>query len=119
MDILSIVGTNIRFLRREKDLTIEQLAERSGISSKYLQRVEVGKRNISIKNLYKVANGLETSLEKLVRPPSEDEPGEKIGVIAERLKMFSKNQLDIISQMLDHIDERNPAEKKQNPKKND
>ncbi|MDA1470310.1 helix-turn-helix transcriptional regulator [Brachyspira hyodysenteriae] len=35
--------------------TISEIAEVSGISSKYLQGVEVGKRNISITNLNKIA----------------------------------------------------------------
>ena len=50
-ELISSVGKNIRAIRKSQMKTISEIAEVSGISSKYLQSVEVGKRNISITNL--------------------------------------------------------------------
>lgn len=106
MDVLTVIGGNIRRLRRKKNMTIEQLAEKSFISAKYLQRVEVGRRNISVKNLQKVAKGLDTTLESIVKSTTSDfdKHNDKIFYISEKLKVFSKNQLDVIGHLLEHID---------------
>lgn len=57
-ELISSVGKNIRAIRKSQTKTISEIAEMSGISAKYLQSVEVGKRNISIINLNKIANAL-------------------------------------------------------------
>lgn len=41
----------IRELRKSRELTIENLAEKTGLSTSYIQRLESGERNLSIKNL--------------------------------------------------------------------
>ncbi|WP_295157450.1 helix-turn-helix transcriptional regulator [uncultured Brachyspira sp.] len=58
--VLKNLGQNIRELRKNKKMTIDELAEKSSLSGKYLQGVEVGNRNISIKNLNKICKALET-----------------------------------------------------------
>lgn len=45
-------------LRKAKDVTIEELAERTGISVSYLSRMATGGRNVSLKNLSKIAEAL-------------------------------------------------------------
>lgn len=49
---------NITALRERKRLTIEQLAERSGLSVSYISRMANGGRNVSVKNLEKLAKAL-------------------------------------------------------------
>ena len=39
-------------------MTAEQLAERAGISQSYLSRMERGERNVSLRNLAKIAQAL-------------------------------------------------------------
>ena len=57
-ELISSVGKNIRAIRKSQTKTISEIADMSGISAKYLQSVEVGKRNISIINLNKIAKAL-------------------------------------------------------------
>lgn len=45
-------------LRKAEDVTIEELAERTGISVSYLSRMATGGRNVSLKNLSKIAEAL-------------------------------------------------------------
>lgn len=92
-------------LRKRKKLTIDELAEKAGLSGKYLQGVEVGTRNISIKNLNKIVIALNTNFQYLVSNNIVDIEGreEKIMAISERLKKFDVSKLDIIGNMLDDM----------------
>ncbi len=84
---LKNLGQNIRELRKNKKMTISELAEKSLLSEKYLQGVEVGNRNISIKNLNKICKALETSPDILLnmRPYNLKTSEEKIFAISEKL----------------------------------
>ena len=103
--VLKNLGQNIIELRKSKKMTIDQLAEKSSLSGKYLQGVEVGNRNISIKNLNKICKALETSPDILLnmKPYNLKNSEEKIFAISEKLKKFEENKLDFIGNMLDHL----------------
>lgn len=51
-------SNRIRTVRLARGLSLEALAELSGISISYLSRMEVGDRNVSVKNLSKLAKAL-------------------------------------------------------------
>lgn len=54
-----VYPNRIRELRDERDMTIEQLAEKAGLSVSYVSRLESGERNLSVKNLNLFAHALE------------------------------------------------------------
>lgn len=58
MDMRKLVGQNVKRIRREKRLTQEQFAERSGFSQQYLSDLENGKRNPTIITIHELANAL-------------------------------------------------------------
>lgn len=66
MDVRERIGLNLQNLRREKDLSQEELAFRSGIHQTYLSGVERGKRNPTALVLQKIAVALESDIERLV-----------------------------------------------------
>lgn len=103
--LLNNLGSNIRAYRKRKSLTIDELAEMSSLSGKYLQGVEVGIRNISIKNLNKVAISLNISPDILLNidTKSLENKEEKIFTISEKLKHFEITKLDFIGNMLDNL----------------
>ncbi|HEY9214249.1 MAG TPA: helix-turn-helix transcriptional regulator [Ancylobacter sp.] len=72
MDMRKLVGRNFARLRQAKDLTQEQVAERSGLSQQYLSGLERGRRNPTVITLYELARALDVSHVELVRPSSED-----------------------------------------------
>jgi len=72
MDMRKLVGRNFARLRREKDLTQEQIEERSGISQQYLSGLERGQRNPTVITLYELAQALGVDHIELVRPSNED-----------------------------------------------
>lgn len=71
MDMRKLVGRNFARLRREKDLTQEQIEERSGISQQYLSGLERGQRNPTVITLYELAQALGVDHMELVKPSGE------------------------------------------------
>ena len=55
MDMRRIVGSNVRRLRLERELTQEQFAEISGLSQQYISGLEHGHRNPTVVTLYEIA----------------------------------------------------------------
>lgn len=55
---LEKVGNRIRSLRKQSTLSQQTLAERAGISYKYLGEIERGKVNLSVEILLKIAQAL-------------------------------------------------------------
>lgn len=66
MNELKIIGQNISKLRKESNLTQEDLSGMAQIDRSYLSDVEHGKENISIKTLVKIADALECALSDLI-----------------------------------------------------
>ena len=62
MDIRISVGNKIKELRKERNLSQEDLALLSGLDRTYINSVENGRRNISIISLEKIANGLKVKI---------------------------------------------------------
>ena len=54
------IGERIKFLRKEKSISQENLANIAEIERGYMTGVETGKRNVSVKVLSKIIDALET-----------------------------------------------------------
>ncbi len=59
------IGVRIREIRKETGLSQEKFAAKIGMDRTYFASVELGRRNISIINLEKIADGLGVSLSEL------------------------------------------------------
>ena len=59
------LGKRIRNLRMQIGLSQEKFALKIGMDRTYFASVETGKRNISICNIKKIADGFDISLSKL------------------------------------------------------
>jgi transcriptional regulator with XRE-family HTH domain len=60
------LGKRIEYLRKEKELTQEELAEKAGLHRAYFWDIENG-RNISIKTAYNIARALGVNLSELLK----------------------------------------------------
>jgi len=67
MDIKTKIGNRIRDLRHERELSQEQFSHICGLDRTYIAGIEQGKRNVSIVNLEKIADGFEISLSQLFK----------------------------------------------------
>ena len=61
------IGNRIRELRSHTVLSQEKFAQKIGMDRTYFASVELGKRNISIVNIEKIANGLDVSLSEFFK----------------------------------------------------
>lgn len=61
------LGQRIKYLRTEKGISQEKFALSIDMDRTYFASVESGKRNISINNIQKIANGLDITLEELFK----------------------------------------------------
>ena len=81
-DLHTLVGANIRRIRKGRRWTLEQLAERCDLNPKYLGGVERGDLNISLTNLDKIADALRVKPYELMLPTgTADVPEELIALI--------------------------------------
>jgi transcriptional regulator with XRE-family HTH domain len=78
-EIKHTIGVQIRRIRKSKGLTQEQLAERAGITYKYLGLIERGKTNPSIDTMLGIAGGLNTSMDKVFQTDTGKQPSGKKG----------------------------------------
>ena len=60
-----VIGDTIRNLRKEKDLTLKQMARRTGLSVSLLSQIERAESSASISSLYKIALALESRIQDL------------------------------------------------------
>lgn len=66
MEISQILGQNLRRLRTERNLSLGQLAEKSGLSKVMLSQIEKGDANPTVNTLWKIVNGLGVSYSALM-----------------------------------------------------
>ncbi|MFS9147651.1 helix-turn-helix domain-containing protein [Streptococcus infantis] len=64
-DYLTLFGQRVRELRQKTGLSQEKFALKIEMDRTYFSSVESGKRNISLLNIKKIADGLEISVDKL------------------------------------------------------
>jgi transcriptional regulator with XRE-family HTH domain len=63
------VGRRVAELRGERAWTQERLAEKLGIGTRYLQRIEAGQINLTLDSLVHIASTLRVGVLELLAPP--------------------------------------------------
>ncbi|GGL74156.1 helix-turn-helix domain-containing protein [Wenxinia marina] len=66
------LGARVRELRKAKDWTLEQAAQRAGLARSTLSKIENGQMSPTFDALKKLATGLGIGVPQLFTPPSED-----------------------------------------------
>ena len=61
------IGANIQRIRKEEGLTLDGLAERSGVSKAMLSQIESDKVNPTVLTIWKIARGLEVELDAILK----------------------------------------------------
>ena len=73
--MLAGVGPKLRRTRRERGITLEELAAAAGTSAAHLSRLESGERQPSLEGLLRLALALKVPFTELVAEPDEPGPG--------------------------------------------
>jgi len=73
------VGERIRDLRRGRKLTLEQLAETTGLTASFLSQMERNLTGVTLSSLVNIARALEVPLRELVAQPAPAAPDTQQG----------------------------------------
>lgn len=65
-------GSQLKALRLANSVSQEELALRCGLDRSYVGQVERGERNLTLENIYKIADGLGVPPSVLLQPLSEN-----------------------------------------------
>jgi len=66
VDVRVRFGARLREIRLQKDVSQEKLAELAGLHRTYVSSIELGKRNISLLNIERLALALGVSMAELM-----------------------------------------------------
>jgi transcriptional regulator with XRE-family HTH domain len=72
------LGGAIRSLRRERGLTLAQVAAASGLSQPFLSQLELGRSRPSMRSLFRIATALGTTQQTLLGLAAGDPPGDPV-----------------------------------------
>jgi transcriptional regulator with XRE-family HTH domain len=89
------LGREVRRRRRALGLTLEQLAERSGLTPNYIGTVEHGQRDPSLSTVMALAKGLEVSASELLGGVADMSPA-----AMEAARLFDSVPPDVQSALL-------------------
>ena len=65
-NILEVFGRNVQKYRKEKEISQEKLAEIAGVHRTYVGMIERAEKNITLRNMEKIANALGLKIKDLL-----------------------------------------------------
>lgn len=106
--LVNIVGMNIREIRKQKEMTQEDLAEQCGLQTSYVAGVERGERNITLQTMEKIANGLGVVAQQLFNLEApmrylSNQTEFRINIFTDELKTRSEKEVDLIINIANDI----------------
>jgi len=85
MSTKELIGVRLKRLRQRRKLSQEALAEKVGISSKYVSSIERGKENPTLDIMIKLAHTLGVEMEELFAISHEESNPKKLRELINRL----------------------------------
>ncbi len=70
--LLAGIGSRVRSLRQERELTVRELAARADLSQRFINQIEAGDANVSIAKLDQIAQALGCAATDLIAPAESD-----------------------------------------------
>jgi len=85
-EAISELGKRVKYLRRLKNLTQAQFAEKVGLSVNYISQIETGLANPRLRTLLTLAQGLDVEIKGLF------EPGQSVPIKSMELERGRKEE---------------------------
>ncbi|MGN7233748.1 helix-turn-helix domain-containing protein [Priestia megaterium] len=85
-EINLVIAKNLKSFRESKKLSLERVAELTGVSKTMIGQIERGESSPTITTIWKIANGLKISFTSLINNPQPD------------TKVISKNDIQVLSE---------------------
>lgn len=103
-EIMQATADRIRRLRKQRDISQEELALRAGINTVYYGQIERGQKCPTVDTLYKIAVGLEVSLPDLLRFDVPSAEPEELDAYMQRLvKRIPPNKVTQVIKILESV----------------
>lgn len=100
MDIKKMIGIRIGELRKQKGMTQEKLAEKMGVSPKYLSSIERGKENPTLATIINLAQSTGVEIADLFTFIEVEDPSKRKSLITSLLKEADEGQIKIALKIL-------------------
>lgn len=91
------VGERIRYFRERKNITVNKLANMSGVSQSYLRDIELGNKQPTVEYLEYICFGLNITLKEFF---DFDENKDELSLVAQKL---NKNQKELLIKFLESL----------------
>ena len=96
MNAKEIIGFNIKKIRKQNNLTQEQLSELVGINVKYLSGIERGKKNPTLDIILKITDALNVRPNQIINYKIADDPETNKSELISIIKSSNNDQLKLI-----------------------
>lgn len=106
-------GDAIKKGRKRAGLTVEQLAERTGVSARYISAIENEGKRTSVKTLFDIMTFLHISVDEILYPFTSNKNSQR-RYIDEMLDQLDDNSLEITEALLEKLVEINTKENSEN-----
>lgn len=104
--IMQATADRIRHLRKQKDISQEELALRAGINTVYYGQIERGQKCPTVDTLYKIAVGLEIPLPDLLRFDGQTADSEDVDIntyMEQLIKRIPPNKVSQVIRILETV----------------
>src|SRR5947208_16523987 len=101
-DLTAVVGDNLRKLRAQRGLSLEKLAQQSGVSRAMLGQIELGQSAPTINVLWKIASGLGVTFSALITAQQRSGP---LVLRAQQARLLTSSGRQFTSRALFPLDE--------------
>ncbi len=98
------IGARLREWRRRRGLTQEQLAERAGLSYKFIGEIERGTGNPTVDTLGRLAQALHVDLAELVRAPEPRRDVSPTYVLSAKDIQLVREALESVDDLIDRLE---------------
>ena len=98
-----LIGQNIRFLREQREMSVEELAQRVNLSPVSLRLIEQGLRGITTQQLIAFQEALITTTDFLVTGKNDLSSQQRLNLMYSQLDEARRREvLDILAELLEH-----------------
>ncbi|MGM0883100.1 MAG: helix-turn-helix domain-containing protein [Bacillota bacterium] len=107
--VLKLIGQRVRDLRKQRNLSQEQLGEIAGFHFSYIGGLERGQKNISLLNMDKIAQALNVPLHEIffygrqIKRKTNSDKDDIINNIYEKLVGMKTTELKKLQRLIEEV----------------
>ena len=95
-----IIGNHIKHISKERKMTQDKLAEKAGISTSYVYKIEAGDEHMTVRTLIRIAEALEVPIVMLLNEQNHD--SSKANEFEILLSNMTDSEIELVYYMVKH-----------------